>query len=114
MRYLMKKFLTLKASILLFTFSCLAQVSVPFTCPGSQVIAYKLGTSCTASSYKFYTIDAGGVQSATPFHTLASTSREINGLGINSVDQYLYGIEYDRDASCIFSNFHLFRYDAAG
>lgn len=94
--------------------SSIAQVTVPFTCPGSQVIAYKLGTSCTSSQYRYYTINSAGVQAATPFYTLTSTSREVNGFGINSVDQYLYGIEYDRSVSCTFSNFHLFRYDAVG
>lgn len=86
-------------------------------CPGIQVIAYKAGTNCTASPYQFYTIDLSGVQSSTPFYTLTNTSKEVNGLGINGVDGFLYGIEYDRTpvgASCSFSNLHLMRYDAAG
>jgi hypothetical protein len=109
----MKHLFFLIAILLLFEIHH-AQVSVRFTCPGSQVIAYKLGTSCTASQYNYYTLNSAGVQSPTPFYTLTSTSREVNGFGINSVDQYLYGIEYDRSGSCTFSNYHLIRYDAVG
>ena len=54
---------------------------------------------------------------SSPFYTLTNTSKEVNGLGINGVDGFLYGIEYDRTAigaTCSFSNLHLMRYDAAG
>jgi hypothetical protein len=105
-------------AVMLITSVCaIAQPSVPFACPGAQVIAYKSGTNCTASAYNFYSIDFAGVQSATPFYTLSNTSKEVNGIGINPVDGYLYGIEYDRTtvgSSCAFSNLHLFRYDAIG
>jgi hypothetical protein len=110
----MKLFLALKTALLFFVLTSSAQLTTHFTCPGGQVVAYKIGTSCTAASFKFYTLTSGGVQSSTAFYTITATDREVNGLGINSVDQYLYGIEYDRSTSCTFSNFHLMRYDAAG
>ncbi len=102
--------------LLLFSFTSFSQANTAyrFGTTGSNVIAYKQGTSCTASAYTFYMINDAGVQAATPFYTIANTSREANGIGINPIDRFLYGIEYDRDASCAFSNFHLKRYDNQG
>ncbi len=79
----------------------------------SYVAAYKEGTGCSATSYKFYTISPdSGTQSSTPFLS-TSTTTEINGIGLNT-DGYGYGIQYDRDGSCNFSNYKLIRFDAGG
>lgn len=103
-------------SLLLLSFSSFSQASITnrFPANGSNVIAYKQGTSCTASPYAFYMINDPGTQASTPFYTITNTSREVNGIGINPVDFFLYGVEYDRDAACAFSNFHLKRYDTQG
>lgn len=106
------------AAVALFTFiSSFSQPSVRFVCPGDQVIAFKNGTNCTANPYTFYKVDMAGVQAAAPFYTLTDLNKEVNGIGINSIDSYLYGIEYDRSivgTSCAFGNLHLMRYDAVG
>lgn len=101
---------------LIFSSTSFCQVSnsSKFSTTGSNVIAYKQGTSCTASTYSFYMISDAGIQAGTSFYTLPNTSKEVNGIGINPADRFLYGVEYDRDGACAFSNFHLKRYDAAG
>lgn len=102
--------------LLLLSFSAFSQANdnYKFSSSNSHVIAYKQGTSCTASPYAFYLVSGAGVQASSPFYTLANTSREVNGIGINPVDFFLYGVEYDRNAACAFSNFHLKRYDTQG
>ncbi len=112
----MKRFLlTTISGLMLFTTAFTqANPSFKFSTTGSNVIAYKQGTSCTASAYSFYMINDVGMQAATPFYTISNTSREVNGIGINPADRFLYGVEYDRDGACAFSNFHLKRYDTQG
>lgn len=112
----MKQAIFTGISLFLFFLSSFSQANNTnrFPANGSNVIAYKQGTSCTASPYAFYMINDLGSQASTPFYTITNTSREVNGIGINPVDFFLYGIEYDRDAACAFSNFHLKRYDTQG
>ena len=112
MKYL-KPFLCSIASHIFFELAAFAQTFS--TCPDAYVIGYKEGTSCTASAYNLYQIDATtGVLAPTPFYTHPSTSEEINGICINSNDQYLYGILYSRSVGCTFSNFQLFRLTSTG
>ncbi|HVF97006.1 MAG TPA: T9SS type A sorting domain-containing protein [Flavisolibacter sp.] len=100
----------------LLSFTAFAQTNINyrFVPANGGVIAYKQGNSCTAGSYSFFMVSGAGKQVGTPFYTLANTSREVNGIGINPVDFFLYAVEYNRDATCGFSNFHLVRYDAQG
>jgi hypothetical protein len=81
-------------------------------CDNSYVICYKEGTSCTAKTYNFHNVNvADGSVNPAPFFQLSDDTKEINGFGINSNDLKLYGIVYDRSASCTFSNFRVFKLD---
>jgi hypothetical protein len=108
---------TVISLLCLLLMSSAASAQTPFPTSGATyVTAYKEGTNCSPTGYKFYTLNATtGAQSSTPFLT-TSTTTEINGIGLNT-DGYGYGIQYDRAGNvspCSFSNFTLIRFDAAG
>lgn len=111
----MQKIATSLLCLLLMSSAASAQTLFPTT-GTTYIAAYKEGTNCSPTGYKFYTLNATtGAQSSTPFYT-TSTTTEINGIGLNT-DGYGYGIQYDRIGNvspCTFSNFTLIRFDAAG
>ena len=111
------KYLLLFISSFIFETSVNSQAVIPFTgCPDVYVIAYKDGFSCTQASYNFYTLDINGNLNSTPFATTLDTL-EINGLGINSTDAFLYGLQTARvgnTSPCTFRDTRLIRMDQNG
>lgn len=100
----MKKLLLLTAiALVLINYSVMSQAILPFTgCPNTSIAVVRAGTNTDITNpYFMYTVNTGtGAMTVIPGGPLLgpgapSANLQVNGVGLNRVDGFLYGLTFD-------------------